>query len=88
MTWKNFSRRQFAKRLTILGALPMGVRPMSAASEGAPLKPPAPPEVKSYPGILRHRVVFWDPYGYSAWPTILKCRDGEMLIALGIIKRS
>ncbi len=81
MTWKNFSRRQFAKRLTILGALPLSLRPLSAASEVAPSKPPAPPEVKSYPGILRHRVVFWDPYGYSAWPTILKCRDGEMLIA-------
>ena len=42
MTWKNFSRRQFAKRLTILGALPLGARSLSAASEVAPLKPPAP----------------------------------------------
>ena len=81
MTWKNFSRRQFAKHMTILGALPLSARSLSAVPEVAPLKPPAPPEVKSYPGILRHRVVFWDPYGYSAWPTILQCRDGEMLIA-------
>jgi len=58
-----------------------GCARMSAALGAAPTKPPAPPEVKSYPGILRHRVVFWDPYGYSAWPTILRCQNGEMLIA-------
>ena len=70
MTWKNFSRRQFAKHLTFLGALPLGVRSLPAASEVAPPKPPASPEVKSYPGILRHRVVFWDPYGLATRSSI------------------
>ena len=81
MTWKNLSRRQFAKHLTILGAVPLNAHRLSAAPQTTPSKAPSPPEVKSYPGILRHRVVFWDPHGYSAWPTILKCQNGELLIA-------
>ena len=87
MTWKHFSRRQFARHLTILGALPLSSSRLSAAPQTGSAKAPSPPEVKSYPGILRHRVVFWDPHGYSAWPTILQCQDGEMLIAFCEAKR-
>ena len=80
MIWKGFSRRQFAKRLSVLGTLPLAAHRLAATSQSSPLQPPSPPAVRAYPGILRHSVVFWDPYGYSAWPTILKCQDGELLM--------
>ncbi len=43
--------------------------------------PPAPPKAKAYRGILRHALIFHDAYGYSAWPSILRCKNGELLIA-------
>ncbi len=42
---------------------------------------PAAPDRKSYPGIRRHSIIYYDAYAYSSWPSILRCKDGELLIA-------
>ena len=42
---------------------------------------PVPSKAKSYRGIQRHTLIYHDPYGYSAWPSIVKCKNGELLIA-------
>lgn len=76
-----FSRRGFLGRsLAILGGVGAVSHPLVALPQKTSEAPP-PPTMKSYPDILKHTMVFHDPYGYSAWPTILKCKDGEMLIA-------
>ena len=78
---KRWARRSFLRRgLASWGTLGSAFAfPQPNAPK--PPDPPPPPTAKAYPGILRHTLIFHDLYGYSSWPSILKCQDGELLIA-------
>lgn len=78
---RGIARRGFLQRSAALWGSFGSAFALAQSSGPAPPETPPPPSVKAYPGILRHILVFHDLYGYSAWPTVLKCQDGELLIA-------
>ncbi|MEW5977469.1 MAG: sialidase family protein [Acidobacteriota bacterium] len=45
-----------------------------------PVMPP-PCSKKAYTGISQHTIIHHDFYAYCAWPSIIRCRDGQILIA-------